>query len=185
MVKPTFLPRTINRKIDSGFKQKKRVINFKVLAQTDPKNLKMPDTNPFSAGEQSDEHEEVSVVQEKVKIVESDEESIATETSTNSAPKGPVVTSNGEIKSDSKEESKLKKILAKKAQERIASEQGLKAKIIKKLDEKFPEPPSPQKVCSPQIRQFAYQKRSLFHITSTQVGIYNILYIYYSSYNSF
>ena len=59
------------------------------------------------------------------------------------------MTSNGEIKSDSKEESKLKKILAKKAQERIASEQGLKAKIIKKLDEKFPEPPSPQKVrCS-------------------------------------
>ena len=111
----------------------------------------MPDTNPFSAGEQSDEHEEVALVQsdEKVKIADSDEESIATETSTNSAPKGPVVTSNGEIKSDSKEESKLKKILAKKAQERIASEQGLKAKIIKKLDEKFPEPPSPQKVrCS-------------------------------------
>lgn len=143
--KPTFLPRTINRKIDTGFKQKKRTINFKVLAQSDAKNLKMPDTNPFSAGEQSDE--EVSVVQkESVKIVDTDEESIATETSTNSAPKGPVVTSNGEIKSDSKEESKLKKILAKKAQERIASEQGLKAKIIKKLDEKFPEPPSPQKV---------------------------------------
>ena len=176
MVKPTFLPRTINRKIDSGFKQKKRVINFKVLAQTDPKNLKMPDTNPFSAGEQSDEHEEVSVV-EKVKLDESDEESIATETSTNSAPKGPVVTSNGEIKSDSKEESKLKKILAKKAQERIASEQGLKAKIIKKLDEKFPEPPSPQKVCFPQIRQFAYQKRSLFHITSTQVGYIYIIQV--------
>ena len=113
----------------------------------------MPDTNPFSAGEQSDEHEEVALVQsdEKVKIADSDEESIATETSTNSAPKGPVVTSNGEIKSDSKEESKLKKILAKKAQERIASEQGLKAKIIKKLDKKFPEPPSPQKVCCPFI----------------------------------
>ena len=151
MVKPTFLPRTVNRKIDSGFKQKKRVINFKVLAQSDAKNLKMPDTNPFSAGEQSDEHEEVAVVQsaEKVKIGDSDEESIATETSTNSAPKGPVVTSNGEIKSDSKEESKLKRILAKKAQERIASEQGLKAKIIKKLDEKFPEPESPQKVRYP------------------------------------
>jgi len=145
--KPTFLPRTVNRKIDSGFKQKKRVINFKVLAQSDAKSLKMPETNPFSADEQSDEHEVVAVVQSevKVKIEDSDEESIATETSTNSAPKGPIVTSNGEIQSNSKEESKLKKILAKKAQERIASEKGLKAKIIKKLDEKFPEPPSPQK----------------------------------------
>ena len=164
MVKPTFLPRTVNRKIDSGFKQKKRVINFKVLAQSDAKNLKMPDTNPFSAGEQSDEHEEVAVVQsdEKVKLIaDSDEESIATETSTNSAPKGPVVTSNGEIKSDSKEESKLKKILAKKAQERIASEQGLKAKIIKKLDEKFPEPPSPQKV------RYSFEWKYKFFLTNS------------------